>query len=467
MSDDDSKVVPFRTAAVAKSTVIAPPAFVDFDGRGPNAAPARTFANTCIGLRAFRDAHRLDWFHDVFADEMYMPGIPGYRGVTLEDASIGYLRELLRREFMFDPGAQETWNAAVKVCSEAPRHPIKEFLQRCHAESDEWERVDPSCLLIDYFGAEDTPLNRALGVVALVASVKRIFEPGCKHDLMIVLEGSQGIGKSSGISALYGAKYYTDHGVLGADAKSVAETQLGMWAIEVPEMSHHRSADVDVIKAQLSRSVDRVRPAYGRKTITRGRTAVMWGTTNKEFYLQDTAGNRRTASVRCQGRVNLEKLARDRALIWAGAYEAFRSGVDHVLPEALWPEAAAQQEARMEQHPWADDIANIADTARHHAKQGEAAVYTIVSDDDGNPFECVASKFILNTALRVPISMQRPAHWTKVADLMRAAGWSGPKVTRFDDDTTHRAYQRPVSADAVPMAALASDAARGTAGDFV
>ncbi len=71
-------------------------------------------------------------------------------------------------------------------------------------------------MLIDYFGAPDTPFIRAVSRIVMVASVRRIMEPGAKFDYMTVLESIEGLNKSSGLAALYGLEWFTDQKFLGS-----------------------------------------------------------------------------------------------------------------------------------------------------------------------------------------------------------------------------------------------------------
>jgi len=52
-------------------------------------------------------------------------------------------------------------------------------------------------LFIKLLGAADTLLNRKMTWLWFKAAVKRIYEPGCKFDNIIILQGAQGIGKTS------------------------------------------------------------------------------------------------------------------------------------------------------------------------------------------------------------------------------------------------------------------------------
>ena len=147
--------------------------------------------------------------------------------------------------------------------------------------------------VIDYLGCEDTPLNRAIGRVVLIAACRRARKPGCKFDNIIVLEGIEGINKSTAIRVLAGDENFSDQSIIGANDKEVQEQLDGIWMHENADLAGMRRADVEHVKAFASRQVDRARPAYARVREDRPRRSIEWGTTNNDQYLLSQTGNRR------------------------------------------------------------------------------------------------------------------------------------------------------------------------------
>ncbi len=189
--------------------------------------------------------------------------------------------------------------AVTKVSDDRSYHPIREYLDAL-PEWDKIPRVDT--LLIDYLGAEDNAYVRAVTRKTLCAAVRRVQEPGVKFDTMLVLNGPQGIGKSTLISHLAG-EWFSDSLNLGdTKDKTAAEKLQGYWILEIGELAGLRKAEVETLRSFLSRQNDIYRAAFGRRATPHPRQCIFFGTTNAESgYLRDTTGNRRFWPVKTPG----------------------------------------------------------------------------------------------------------------------------------------------------------------------
>jgi predicted P-loop ATPase len=178
---------------------------------------------------------------------------------------------------------------------------------------------------------------------------------------LVIFEGKQGTGKSSALRCLaIKAEWFTDCAALTQDYKSIMEQTTGKWIVEVPELSGMRKAEVEHIKANLSRTSDRARGAYKEFANDVPRQFIMIGTTNIDrdgtaHYLKDPTGHRRFWPVLTEI-INLELLRDDLLQLWAEAAHLEAQGESIVLPEELWPVAAAEQEQRAEADPWLDEV---------------------------------------------------------------------------------------------------------------
>lgn len=228
-------------------------------------------------------------------------------------------------------------------------NPLRDYLKSL-PEWDGTPRVDS--LLIDYLGAEDTPYTRAVTRKTLIGAVHRVWEPGCKFDTVLVLDGKPGIGKSTLLRKL-GGKWFSDSLSL-ADTrdKTAAEKLQGVWIMEIGEMQGTRKADVDIMKGFISRQVDEYRAAYGRVVERHPRTAIICGTTNSTTgFLRDTTGNRRfwPVTVNGGGRLSIWDMTEEvRSQIWAEAVQYATDGEDSFLDAAMEKEAAKAQQAALE-----------------------------------------------------------------------------------------------------------------------
>lgn len=189
--------------------------------------------------------------------------------------------------------------AVAKVTDDRSYHPIREFIENL----PEWDRVPRvDTLLIDYLGADDNEYVRAVTRKTLCAAIKRVLYPGCKFDSMLVLNGPQGVGKSTLIAKLAG-EWFSDSLNLGdTKDKTAAEKLQGYWILEIGELAGLKKAEVETLRSFLSRQNDIYRAAFGKRATPHLRQCVFFGTTNAESgYLRDTTGNRRFWPVKTPG----------------------------------------------------------------------------------------------------------------------------------------------------------------------
>ena len=234
--------------------------------------------------------------------------------------------------------------AITKVTDDRSYHPIREFLNAL----PEWDRtVRADTLLIDYLGAADTAYVRAVTRKTLCAAVARVQHPGTKFDNILVLNGPQGIGKST-LIALLGGEWYSDSlSISDMNDKTAAEKLQGFWIMEIGELAGMRKADIDKVKAFISRQDDKYRASFGRRVTPHPRQCIFFGTTNSEKgYLRDITGNRRFWTVKVPGgseKHPWELKPEDVQQIWAEVLTYVSQG------EKLYLNADLEAEARMEQ----------------------------------------------------------------------------------------------------------------------
>jgi hypothetical protein len=288
--------------------------------------------------------------YDVFHNKVLFNDHPGLLDSEFDSACLVIRHEIARREG-FEPTTNTVIDAVTRIALANRFNPVLDYLSRLRW--DKRPRID-SWLTV-YCGADDNPLNRAIGRKTLIAMVRRVKQPGCKFDNIPVLEGPQGSLKSTLVRTLAGDDNFSDADILEGDKREQQELCEGVWGYEIQELSGLHKSDVERVKAFASRQVDKARPAYARKVQNRPRTCVFWGTTNAKEYLQDQTGNRRFWSVPI-GKIEIDAFRRDRDQLFAEAVMVEATGESLVLPEELWPDAEVREESRMLGDPWMDRL---------------------------------------------------------------------------------------------------------------
>lgn len=242
--------------------------------------------------------------------------------------------------------SQRNYDIAVtKVADDRSYHPIRQYFEAL-PPWDEVKRVDT--LFIDYLGAEDNEYIRAVSRKTLCAAYMRIYNPGIKFDFIPVLNGGQGLGKSTFISNL-GMEWFSDSLSLSdMNDKTAAEKLQGYWIHEIGELAGMKKADLDKVKAFVSRCDDKYRASFGKRVTPHPRQCVFFGTTNSENgYLRDITGNRRFWNVKVTGNGRYKPWDMTPELvgqIWAETAALAKAGESLYLDPSL--EAFAQEEQR-------------------------------------------------------------------------------------------------------------------------
>jgi predicted P-loop ATPase len=239
------------------------------------------------------------------------------------------------------------------VAEQQSYHPLQEWL--CNLQWDGTPRIDK--WLSYYLGCVPTPYIDAISAKFLIGCVARANQPGCKFDNMLILEGPQGILKSSCLETLFGRQYFTDE-ISDFGSKDAAMQLQGVWCVEIAELSTFTRSAAERTKEFVSRRVDRIRPPYGRMLVSWPRTAVLVGTTNATSgYFQDHTGNRRFWPVTCV-KIDLEALKTDREQLWAEAVARYRQKENWWLEGDEIALASDEQDARYDEDAWHGLIAD-------------------------------------------------------------------------------------------------------------
>lgn len=275
-------------------------------------------------------------------------------GAEFTDLDTIRIKDWLSKKWRFEPSNDRINEAVSRIADLNRFHPVRDYL-----DGLTWDGVPRL----------DTWLKRLLGAIApepylsavsrkvLVAMVKRVYEPGAKYDQVLILEGSQGRGKSRTLRALAGDAWFTDATINVGDKDAIL-TMRSIWLVEMGELSTMRRADAELLKEFISRTTDRIRVPYGKRTENFPRQCIFIGTTNQKEYLKDTTGNRRYWPVEV-GACDVEAVSAERDQLFAEAKFAYELGEPLWLEdEAMSEGATREQEARAVHDAWEDLIAD-------------------------------------------------------------------------------------------------------------
>ena len=232
-------------------------------------------------------------------------------------------------------------------------HPVRDYLDSL-PKWDGVKRVEE--VFIKFLSADDNDYTRAITKKTFAACVARAYHPGTKFDSIPVLDGAQGIGKSTLIKYLAGEEFFSDNlSLTDMNDKTAAEKIQGNWLIEIGELSGMKKADIEKVKSFVSTTDDKYRASYGRVVESHPRRCVIFATVNGDGrgYLRDITGNRRFWIVKCnqtlQKRMWDENDKNYRDQFWSEAKEIYESGEELYLEGNLLDIATDYQNEALEQ----------------------------------------------------------------------------------------------------------------------
>ncbi len=309
----------------------------------------------CVSNAATFLAGDPDWAGHIRSDTFggftsYVPGpIDAPAGRWTDQHTLETWRWLESKRALFV--SLDVTHAAVKLAAaQDPFHPLQDWLNSL--VWDGIERIDT--WLEDLAGVPRTPYGMAVARKFLLSAVARALCPGAKADHALLLEGPQGIGKSTLLETLFTPWFTDEISVLGS--KDASMQLRGVWCVEIGELDSMHRSEISAVKAFISRTVDRYRPSYGREIVEVPRTAVFTGSTNATNYLKDDTGARRFWPVACSA-IDIPGAKAIREQLWAEALTTFRAGETWWLDLDEQVEAAkCEQELRFDEDPWTDSV---------------------------------------------------------------------------------------------------------------
>lgn len=261
-----------------------------------------------------------------------------WNGLPLTDHDMVDIRLILEAN-QYEPNVSDLLPAVMRHARENAYHPVRDYLRSL--KWDGTRRLDhwlQNCL-----GAPDAEFVRTVGRKTLIAAVARAFKPGCKVDTVLVLEGDQGLKKSTAIAALFGEDWAAESVNLFDQHNKMVMAMMGAWVVELAEFIAIAKKDQNTVKGMLSMRSDRVVLPYAKMASDHPRQCIFFGTINpgEGGYLTDATGNRRYWPVEVT-KVDIELIMSRRDQIWAEAYRAF-------LADEPWWLDAEQEKLAMRQ----------------------------------------------------------------------------------------------------------------------
>lgn len=309
--------------------------------------------------------------YDRFAGRVILAREPFWHDSTerfkvreIRDSDISYMTASMEKDNLAPSGAK-IHEAINVVAQENWIDPPLDYFNAL-----KWDGVERhSMWLHKYLGAGgDRSYLAAVGSAFLIAIVARQFSPGCKAENMLVLEGPQGLLKSSALRALADVgkgedqeSYFCDTLSFDQlkDKDSVLKMQ-GKTIIEIPDLAGLSAGEIEDVKARMSIEVDEIRVPYGRTMAKFPRRFVWAGSTNESHWLKDQTGNRRFWPVDC-GVINIDALREDREQLIAEAVYKYKNKAQWWIgrDNPLWKTVESEQADRLLEDAWYAPIFRI------------------------------------------------------------------------------------------------------------
>ena len=327
------------------------------------------------------------------------------KGKEVWDMDIVHLKKYLAKKWGFEPTDEKIRNAVSLIGAENSYHPVRQWLEAL-PKWDEVDRLDN--LLKTYIPCEgNEELREVIGRRFMVSLIKRIYEPGCQSDYILILEGAQGLRKSSAFRALIGEDWFSDASFNVQDKDAVL-TIFSKWLVEFGELSVLDRATAEATKAFITRRVDRMRAPFDKKARDYPRQCLFVGSTNKQEYLKDESGNRRYWPFSLISICDTDALKRDREQLFAEALYYYTINEPTYLKEDHLRELMLDQQEEREIH---DPLGEV---LRRHIKK--------YNSDNGEPLDHFEISFIFDSGWLPGLKMDSYTT-SRIGALLRKLGY--------------------------------------------
>lgn len=367
----------------------------------PTGRMSRLEADDLLLMLRTHMAGRLRW--NVFTQEIELDRKP------IEQIEIYYLKFA---EMGFKVSKDLAVDALVAVARENHYDPVREYLDHV---ADTVPPTSIDHLATAYLRRADTPNTIYDEMIkrTLVAAVRRIYEPGAKHDSACVLLGDQGCGKSTFWRNL-GGPWFSDS-LRDISSKDDLMVLQRSWIMEWAELDYVTSRKhAGQVKAFLSQSVDFFRVPYGRSTECFPRRTIIVGSTNRDTgFLVDETGNRRfwviPVTATQSDMIDVDGLLMERDAIWSAAVHAYRAGERNHLTAKQQIQVERDNANYMVNNPW--------QTVVQSYLERRASIEPLTVEE------------LLTSAIQKPVERQTRADQIQVGQLLKELGYERRRET--------------------------------------
>lgn len=372
--------------------------------KGPDSPPKITLLNVVKILRGEFGPKfvRMNLFS---GEQSYGVNVPwgGKKGRGIKNEDLIAIKCWMAGKWRLEPGVDKVNEAITEISRHNAFHPVRDYLA-----SLVWDgKPRINNWLATYMGAiGPEPYLSQVSTKIPVAMVARVMQPGCKFDQMVILEGIQGIGKSTLLRHLAGNAWFSDADIDIQDKDAVVNMR-GTWLWEIGELTGMRRADINNLKQFMSRREDKIRMPYGRRSEILPRETVFIGTTNSDEYLADETGNRRFWPVKLTNEYDFEGVKGIRDQLFAEAYWLWELG------EPLHLEGVAVNQAMGEQ----DD--------RRHQDAIVGDIEKVIND----PVNNINGQITVHQLVNVMGVKNDQSHQQRLAKGLKVLGWGKTRVT--------------------------------------
>lgn len=356
--------------------------------------------NADLALSASPAFHGAFAFNEFTGEAVVVRDILGIKaGSALGDNEAMVITSWMQKNYPLDIREDTVAKALELVSRRNSSHPVRNYLRGL--EWDGEERVD--MWLSMFLGVEQSDYSSAVGRRWLISAVARVMEPGCKADCCLMLQGKQGIGKSTALRILAGNGAWYSDSRLDFKSKDAYGNIHGVWIYEIGEYDAISKAETGDVKRFISAQVDKFRPPFARKDSKFPRQCVFAASTNRDEIFHDDTGNRRFWPVVC-GKIYFSDLAKHVDQIWAEAVKLYDAGEKWHLDTVKLVEMASEEAANhMMSDPWEQYV----------SKYIESAVGPFTSTD-----------VLRDSAINMPIERITKSESNRVSAILRRMGYT-------------------------------------------